>query len=831
MTMNVRLLLAAFFFGLAFSPVAAQIFRPLAGYEQLQERSVGKPLPPVDKMDCGEFDLSRYRLFGPGESRGLRVGVDTFGLGGTITYQCEGCAAADFGVASLVNDSLFYGADAGAELGLDTFRITACNGAGACADPVTVIVLVRRADQDIDLGVTNVAPRGEAIIAVPVGGLPGGTFCRMLENCAPGYAGRGQRFAFTTQLTESNDFRYVAAGYGGDDAVCVTICNEFGICDTYKSTLRITVPRVSLPFFDDFSYEGIRPNPALWQDDDVLVNRNFAVEPPSIGVATFDAVDYSGKPYPAGSGGAATTIRDYLTSAPLNMQGQNDATLSFFLQPRGLGNRPETQDSFLVQFLDQAGRWNTVYRKEGLRTTEGNTTLRPFEGNVLPIPAEYRYNGFQFRFAGKSSEQGAVDMWHVDYVKLSNTVTGLVVPDLAFVELPDYLLKNYSGIPLRHYRATNDDLLRRDYVVSVRNLNNDVLNVSSGSFNILSEVPNSPAVTSPDLTVFFPATNNAIAPLTLENRMGDIGSVSGVLGDISDFLNTTANAEVPFSLLTLYGMSVNNQDNAFANGVFVSNDTVVQKTTFGEYMAYDDGTAEVTIEGNQGTTILQRYDAFVEDSLRGIQVRIPRGLRSLGSQTLRLVVYTGEAAPEALVESYDFDIVYAEDFHLDSLQGYTTYLLPEALPLDVGAFYVGWEQQRSDANIGIGFDRNSRPEGVQFFNNGNGWTPLTGTTTGAIMLRPLLTGFTGFPTSTPAAVAAEPLIDVFPNPTNGLLHLRPRPNTGNAPTTYRLYSMAGALLARDRFRDEIDLSYLPAGVYVLEVTNGTTGSRHKIVRR
>jgi len=413
---------------------------------------------------------------------------------------------------------------------------------------------------------------------------------------------------------------------------------------------------------------------------------------------------------------------------------------------------------------------------------------------------------------------------------LSELRTSLIVPDLAFVELPEYLLNNYSGIPLRHYRATNDELLRRDYNVAIRNLNNDVLNVSSGSFNILTEVPNSPAVTSPDLTVFFPGNNNAVAPESLEVRTGDISSVPGVVSDISTYLNNIADPDESFDLITLYGMSVNSQDNIFANGGLVRNDTVVQTTTFGEYMAYDDGTAEVTLEGNQGTTILQRYDAFVEDSLTGIQVRIPRGLRSLGNQVLRLAVYSGEDVPDTLVKTYDFPIVYAENFHLDSLQGYTTYLLPEALPLEVGTYFVGWEQQRSGTNIGIGFDRNSQPTGVQFFNIGNGWEAITGTTTGAIMIRPLLSGFEGFTTSTPAQTAAEALVDVFPNPTTGTLHLRPRQIAGTDPLNYRLYSLTGALLSQDRANDRIELGHLPAGIYILEVSNGTTGSRHKIVR-
>ena len=45
-----------------------------------------------------------------------------------------------------------------------------------------------------------------------------------------------------------------------------------------------------LPFVDDFSdYIGY-PNPALWQDRYAFVNRTFAIQPPTMGVATLDSV-------------------------------------------------------------------------------------------------------------------------------------------------------------------------------------------------------------------------------------------------------------------------------------------------------------------------------------------------------------------------------------------------------------------------------------------------------------------------------------------------------------------------------------------------------------
>jgi hypothetical protein len=834
--MNVRLPLLSLFFSLAFLPLSAQVFRPLAGHEVLTPQPKGKAVSQLTKTDCEEFDLSAFELLAAGETLELAAGLDTAGLGGgPFTYRCDGCVEASAGTALVSNDSLFYGADAGAEFGLDTLRLSVCNSTGMCSNEKTFLVLVRRADREISLGTFTVAPRGDVDVPVPAGNLPGGATCRAIEGCGTDYDGRGQQFFFLTDQRDGNEFRYRAAGLDGVDQVCVTLCNDFGMCDTYTAGFSINVVPVNLPFFDDFAYDGVRPDPRLWQDDDVLINRNFAQDPPSIGVATFDGVDVTGQPYEGGNGGARTVVRDYLTSAPVNAQGRNGTTLTFYLQPRGFGNRPETQDSFLVEFLDVAGNWNIVYKKEGEFNTVPNNQPLPFEPVSLTIPAEYLYNGFQFRFANKSSEQGAVDMWHLDYVKLSSTSPTFVTNDLAIVERPGFLLSApYTSMPIRHLRAGGEGLLENGLMATVRNLFTSGLTISQASqLSVASDVPFSPNLVQSDFTAAF--VN--IGGTTNEVAGGDVVTGQVALAGLNENYTQLRNylfsgvAEDASTKLTLeYDLVIPSQANAFGGGVLKTNDFAAQSTCFDEYMAYDDGTAEVIIEGIQGTTILQKYEAFVADELKGIRIRIPRVLGSLGSQEIKLVVYTGEGQPDELVAEYDFPIRFAETFFRDSLQGYTTYIFPEAVPLAVGTFYVGWEQQRADRNIGVGFDRNNTPENVQWFNNGNGFMPITGTTMGAIMVRPLLSGFEGFPTSVPEYTEADALVDVFPNPTNGTLYLRPRPTTTGS-LNYRLFSLTGALLAADQVRQTIELGHLPAGIYLLEVTDGTAASRHKVVRR
>lgn len=116
---------------------------------------------------------------------------------------------------------------------------------------------------------------------------------------------------------------------------------------------------VTLPFFDDFSGNGIYPDPQLWLDQDVFINMDFPVRPPNIGAATFDVLDQTGKIYAYAT--STPFIADYLTSRPIRLdslfspiarplQLSDSIYLSFYYQPQGRGDKPEPHDSLVLQF-------------------------------------------------------------------------------------------------------------------------------------------------------------------------------------------------------------------------------------------------------------------------------------------------------------------------------------------------------------------------------------------------------------------------------------------------------------------------------------------------
>ncbi len=117
-----------------------------------------------------------------------------------------------------------------------------------------------------------------------------------------------------------------------------------------------TAKPVELPFFDDFSDERTYPSNKRWQSDQILVNSGFPLFPTNYNAATFDVLDATGAVYSNGS--SNPFIADSLMSKPIILVDENGERLSpadslyfsFYYQPQGNGDAPETNDSLVLKF-------------------------------------------------------------------------------------------------------------------------------------------------------------------------------------------------------------------------------------------------------------------------------------------------------------------------------------------------------------------------------------------------------------------------------------------------------------------------------------------------
>lgn len=122
---------------------------------------------------------------------------------------------------------------------------------------------------------------------------------------------------------------------------------------------RSAAQAITLPFFDDFAHSAVYPDQTKWTDNNVLVNDGFPFQAPNRNVATLDVLDAHGRVYEYAISNAF--VAEYLTSARIRLDSIFGPTphaltpadslyFSFWYQPQGNGNPPETQDSLVLEF-------------------------------------------------------------------------------------------------------------------------------------------------------------------------------------------------------------------------------------------------------------------------------------------------------------------------------------------------------------------------------------------------------------------------------------------------------------------------------------------------
>ena len=125
------------------------------------------------------------------------------------------------------------------------------------------------------------------------------------------------------------------------------------------ATRYVNPEGIFLPFFDDFSHVRLYPDSTKWTDNNAFVNDGFPLCPPHRNAATLDVLDANGRVYEYAISNAF--VAEYLTSArirldsimepePRALSPADSIYFSFYYQPQGNGNKPESHDSLVLQF-------------------------------------------------------------------------------------------------------------------------------------------------------------------------------------------------------------------------------------------------------------------------------------------------------------------------------------------------------------------------------------------------------------------------------------------------------------------------------------------------
>ncbi len=584
-----------------------------------------------------------------------------------------------------------------------------------------------------------------------------------------------------------------------------------------------TASAVKLPFADDFSYNSLYPSRKLWSNRYVFVNKGFAVNPVTIGVATFDAVNDTGAVYPYAM--QFPFVADSLTSnsirldsafgsTPVKLSPADSVYVSFYFQPQGIGNAPETEDSLILQFFNPVSQsWSTVWNHQGMKLDSFRTAYGvDFKIVMIPVTdSDYFSPDFRIRFLNKASipnnnipswRSGAYDHWNIDYVYIDKdrNINDTTVHDVAWIESMQTLLLNYISMPWNQYNANAQAETNTAAALKFRSLDQGV---GLKNMNQYFYVQNLDDKTFHKSTPYPASTNMAAGDVI--NYAPDYQYPSSQPFYFKSNATENADFEVMFRIYS----------NTPPLDIIHSNDTMRFYQRFYNYYAYDDGVPEYGYGlSNQGAKLAYKFTLNTPDSLQSVQMYFNQTLGAANQKYFYLTVWDDNGGEPG-------NIIYQQqgirpEFE-NKLFKYHTYKLKHAVYVS-GTFYVGWQQLTQD-NLNVGFDANNDHQDKIFYNSGGSWQ--NSSYHGALMIRPVLgdkkDAFVGMQEK-------ESLVGLglFPNPVSGK-YLNIRINGIDESKKNELeisvYSLTGSLLLKSNYKSKIFTGNLERGLYFIKISS------------
>ncbi len=626
-----------------------------------------------------------------------------------------------------------------------------------------------------------------------------------------------------------------------------------------KSARIITEPLL-LPFFEDFYSASILPDPAKWADADAFISNDYAKFPPTIGVATLDAINNMGRLYENAS--PFPYQADFLTSLPIRLDSvfspvprkitrADSVYFSFYYQPQGLGNVPARHDSLVLEFLAPGETiinivpadtsiiggievitpadtivlegWRKAWSSPGLSLDDfyAEDSTFWFRQVVVPISdsALFYSPEFRFRFRNYASLASSIlpdwqsngDQWNIDYIYLNTgrNMFDTLHRDVAFADKAPRMLKNYTSMPYSQYRANFIKEMADTLSLKITNL--DIVDYNASYRYEVSRDYQEPFK-------FYNAGNYAILPFVTSGYVNHQPFSSPLVG----FQFPVGNQERVFFTTT----HIVNTEASLGRK---ENDTIRNVQLFSNYLSYDDGTAEVGYGlSSASAQLAYRFKLNTPDSLLAIQMYFNQTLNGGNVKKFYLNIwsdYFGEPG-ELVYSKFGYEPAYA-----DSLNQFFTYkpdsiIQIESVRFPNLIFYVGWEQLTAD-NLNIGFDMNNDASANTFYRTFGPWS--NSLYKGALMIRPVLgkEKVVGIP----EAISVQSLL-IYPNPTSDglvVIGLQRKEQVSDYVTT--VYNTAGNMVVNKVFSREEDFSLLPAGVYIIQVTapDGIIAGRSKLL--
>jgi hypothetical protein len=576
---------------------------------------------------------------------------------------------------------------------------------------------------------------------------------------------------------------------------------------------------IKLPFFDDFTSTLVYPDQRFWLDSNVYVNHHFPISPPSYGVATFDNLNKTGKPYRIMSG-LTHGPSDTLTSRYINLKNYQSGVntlnylvsdsifLSFFVQARGLGDPLDASDSLVLKFLDTGLNWRTVWKLTGNINTDFNQYI------VGVKNARYLFNGFQFCFINYTKNTGNMNQWHLDYVRMKagRTSNDLVIKDVAINQTPIGPLKWYESMPYNHYKANSNFNKLENHRLRLRNNFTSAVNVQ-----YKCEIRNK--------------YNQIIQNYPLSSSARNISALSDSVELFTPFNFDTLSSENPIVRLKYTIAPLANDVTPDEYNAVKSNNEYVKTVKFSNYFAYDDGSAEGgygldygSLPNGPGYAAI-KFQTFAPDTLRGLSVFFNRSVVDVDFKSFSFMVWKTISEPPA--NNMNNDVVLKKvdvnsTVYTDSINGFVTFEFDTAVVLPQGIFYIGW-QQNTNFILNVGYDNNYKyaHQGGRnpnlYFNLNGYWERVNSNISGAVMMRPIV----GKPLPKVVNIS-QPVTQnatvIYPNPSGSSQVIKTKSDT--QLTAFQMFDIYGKIiLQKNNDFEAISINNISSGVYTIRITD------------
>ncbi len=566
-----------------------------------------------------------------------------------------------------------------------------------------------------------------------------------------------------------------------------------------------TPDTLDLPFFEDFSQNHFYPDSSRWLDNNVFINSDIPVRPPSYGAATFDFLDQYGNPY-----GPLEKDRisgaDTLTSQFIDLGGltvADSVIMTFFYQPMGRGDFLTNKDSLKLDFRVNDSTWVNVW------SVGGGVFSEFVKVNIRIEDEKYLKPGFQFRFENRSYQWGNNNHWHLDYIFIDRDRTENILdfPDYTIQSKPTSLLKNYYAMPYAHYLADPGGEAADSIYFRVGNQNDT---------GILAEVRHLEQWKD----VVLVSTN-------FQDNVANVPGEGNALRRLKsyDFTGLTGDTVV---IKRSYYVKEAGLTNEF---IYQRNDSISVEQRFENFFARDDGTAESGFGFNDlknaTGNMAVRFTLNIPDTLRAISYFFTPNIEDPSKYLVRLKIWQDIAFDGGTTVLLWDSAILLPDFNEDGF-GYRMFF-PGNIALPAGDFYIGWEQT-DNFNISIGFDKNygyrSWNTGANpniYYHVGGEWIQNSNS---KLSGEPMIRAFVGSEFSTVSTnVPSSSKFIVYPNPAMNTVQLE-----GVDPESWCIYDISGKQVLSSDSPDgtEINVSSLDNGMYFLVVRSKGSTLREKI---